>query len=159
MPHLAWSATTCDFPGAGLYLGLAPSSEHATVARRFSAKQVRILIDGTVRVRHDGPSWPLNYIAVRDPSTVRVVPLDRPPLPNGFRHVKLHFQFDNAAPGAADETGRTMPVSSPEISSAFILTIGLPLVREDEFFNEAVSAWPAQDWGDVYRRLRDLGRR
>lgn len=159
LQHLVWSATTCDFPGAGLYLGLAPSGEHASVARRFSPRQVRISTHGTVKVRHDGPPWPLNYFAVRDPSIVRVVPLDKPPLPNGFRHVKLHFQFDNAAPGAHDESGRVVPEANPEISAAFVLTIGLPLAREDEFFAEAIGNWPAQDWGDVYRRLREMGRR
>lgn len=156
--YLSWSATTCDFPGAGLYLGLAPSSEHAAVAQRFSSKQLRVYVGGFVRVRNDGPNWPLNYFAVRDPSTVRVVPLDKPQLPNGFRHVKLHFQFGNAAAGD-DDAERPVPPVMPDASAAFIVTIGLAISREEEFFHEMVFSHPEQDWGEIYRRARENARR
>lgn len=157
--YLSWSATTCDFPGAGLYLGLAPSGEHTSVAQRFSTRQLRVLTGGSVRVRNDGPNWPLNYFAVRDPSTVRVVPLDKPQLPNGFRHVKLHFQFGNAAAAGEEDGQRTLPEASPDASSAFLVTIGLPIPREEDFFREMVLGHAEQEWGEIYRRVRESARR
>lgn len=165
--HFVWSATTCDFPGAGVYLGLAPYSEHVAVARWLTSRQLRVFTGGRIRVSTDGLSWNLNYYAVRDPSAVKVKPLDKPPLPNGFRHVKLAFQFDRAATPPEDSAASKVSSEggsllseprSPELTTAaFVLTIGLPMAREDQFFELAIGNHPDQDWGDVYGRMLEMG--
>jgi hypothetical protein len=162
--NLVWSATTCDFPGAGLYLGLAPFSEHVAVARRLTARQLRVFTGGRVRMRADGETWPLNYFAVRDPSTIKVIPLDKPPLANGFKHVKLAIQIEKGHNG--DAAGSALPPEMEAASTdarqrpgtaAFVATIGLTIAREERFFQDAVAGYPDQDWGDVYRRMQELG--
>jgi hypothetical protein len=163
---LVWSATTCDFPGAGLYLGLAPVTEHVLVARGLTSRQARLYIGGITAVR-EGELWALNYIAIRDPSAVKVKPLDKPPLPNGFRHVSLVFQVERA--GRSDSAGamhENLESALHAVTSdntvvpgwgAFIVTIGLSPGKEARFFADWIASHPRQSWGDLYLRLRDEG--
>jgi hypothetical protein len=164
--HLLWSATTCDFPGAGLYFGLSLHTEHVSLARFLSPRQVRVLLGGTVTLRISEPPFPINYFAVRDPSAVKVKPVDKPPLHNGFRHVKLTSSFDRQQPNAeseavckqVEENGRRLtPPGKPLSTAAFIMTIGLSIAREDVFFREAVLKHPSQGWDDLYQRMKELG--
>lgn len=164
--NLAWSASTCDFPGAGLYLGLAPISEHLAVARGLTARQLRLYTGGITAVR-EGELWVLNYFAVCDPSAVKVKPLNKPPLPNGFKHVILMFQLDKAgrAESAAalhDNLEATLSPGAPSGGmvpgwGSFIMTIGLGPRKEAGFFSDWISSHPKQSWGDLYLRLSDEG--
>jgi hypothetical protein len=163
--HLQWSATTCDFPGAGVYFGLAVPSEHVAVARRMTSKQLRVFVGGAVTLRTDAPPFPFNYFAVRDPSAVKVKPLNRPPLANGFRHVKLAFNFERfyqpandpeaerAAAAVEDACTRITANQAKATTAAFLITIGLPLAREDRFFDDMIGSRPAQAWEDFYHHM------
>lgn len=164
--HLLWSATTCDYPGAGLYFGLSLHAEHVALARFLTPKQVRTCTGGTVTLRIGEPPFPINYFAVRDPSAVKVKPVDKPPLHNGFRHVKLTCNFDRssctpeteAIARQVDDTGKRMaPPGKPPSTAAFLLTIGLSISREDRFFKDAIMSHPAQGWDELYQRMKDLG--
>jgi hypothetical protein len=156
--HPIWSATTCDFPGAGVYIGLAPRIEHTLVGRILSPKRVRLFTGAHTRFGSEGARCPLDYYAVRDPSVVRVIPVDRPPLPNGFRHVKLSFKFDRTR--AVEDAMRALKeLSQPptHFTGAFLMSIGLPLLREEAFYDRAVAQYPDQEFTDLYTRMRELG--
>lgn len=163
--HLLWSATTCDYPGAGLYFGLSLHSEHVALARAFSPRQLRVLLGGRVTLRPNEPPVAINYFAVRDPSTVKVTPVHQPPLHNGFRHVKVACNFDRAQVNPeselvakqVDDMGRRIAGNKPPATAAFLLTIGLGLAREDKFFHDALLIHPDQGWDDLYQRMKDLG--
>jgi len=164
--HLLWSATTCDYPGAGLYFGLSLHAEHVAIARFLTSRQVRTLIGGTVTLRVGEPPFPINFFAIRDPSAVKVKPVDKPPLHNGFRHVKLSCNFDRAqstpesenVARQLDELARRLaPAGKPPSTAAFVMTIGLSIAREDKFFHDAIQSHPGQGWDELYQRMKDLG--
>jgi hypothetical protein len=156
--HPVWSATTCDYPGAGVYIGLAPRREHVLIGRILSPKRLRVVAGGCVRFGTDGGQSSIEYYAVRDPSVVRVIPVDRPPLPNGFRHVKLSFKFDRTK--TVDDLAREVnqvPELEADASAAFLMTIGLRIGREDWFYERAIGRHADQEFTDLYARLRELG--
>jgi hypothetical protein len=163
--HLLWSATTCDYPGAGLYFGLSLHAEHVALARCLTPKQVRTVLGGTVTLRPGEAPFPINYFAVRDPSAVKVKPVDKPPLHNGFRHVKITCNFERVQPTPETETiarqvddhGRRLAAGKPPSTAAFLITIGLSMSREDQFHKAALLKTPAQGWDELYQRMRDLG--
>jgi hypothetical protein len=155
--HPIWSATTCDFPGAGVYIGLAPRFEHMLVARLLSPKRVRVVTGAHTRFGTGGTRCPLEYYAVRDPSVVRVIPIDRPPLPNGFRHVKLSFKLDQGRALQDAAAGLNIAEASAHATGSFLMSIGLSLTREDAFYERAVGRYPDQDFTDLYARMRELG--
>lgn len=153
-----WSATSCDFPGAGLYIGLAPRLEHLVVAHLLTPKRVRAITGASTRFGNTGSVCKLEYYAVRDPSLVRVIPVNRPPLPNGFRHVKLSFQLQGIAKLAEglEEIRKGVDAMELESTAAFIMTIGLPVGDEDQFYQRGVAVDPNQDFTDVYTRIREM---
>jgi hypothetical protein len=165
MDTIVWSATTCDFPGAGLYVGLAPDFEHLAVARGLGAKQARLFVGGRMRFNKGGRPWPFNYYAVRDPSSVRVVPVKRPPLPGGFRHAELRLHI--CRNGQRDAVVVRPPRNGHDPSqlfdphlvapAGFLVTIGLPLGLESRFFERMIDSHVDQDWSDVYARLVQEG--
>jgi hypothetical protein len=140
-----------------VYLGLAPRFEHLIVGRMLSPRQVRLFTGASVGVGKGGS--PLDYYAVRDPSVVRVIPLAQPPLPNGFRHVKLAFQFDRP-----QLLGDAVTLSRPAGGSpgsgdapvAFLLTIGLAIAHEEQFCRRALTDHGHQEFADLYARIAEL---
>jgi hypothetical protein len=158
-----WSAATCGFKGAGVYVGLAPGYEHMAVARGLGAKQMQLYLGGRVKACGEVRPWPINYFAVRDPSAVRVIPVHQPPLPNGFKAVRLQFRFPPqngrssitiAAPRAGIQASACAAEESP---AGFIVSVGLPIEREQRFFEETIRGHRDQDWEDVFVRIADLG--
>ncbi|MBC7835801.1 MAG: hypothetical protein H7Y88_11980 [Phycisphaerales bacterium] len=125
------------------------------MARFLTSRQLRVYVGGAVTMRAEGPRWPLHYFAVRDPSAVKVKPLEKPSLPNGFRHVKLVFQLDRPVP--EPDAAVIPPCRDDTASPAFLLTIGLRATKEELFFERVVTDHADQTWGDVYRRLSELG--
>jgi hypothetical protein len=159
---LVWSAATCDFKSAGVYVGLAPDYEHLAAARGLTSKQLHLFVGGRMRSDGEARPWGINYYAVRDPSAVRVIPVCQPRLPNGFRPVHLRFNFP-------EHNGRsTVVVSAPpeerEIAGkaraapiGFVLTIGLMEERERDFFAKIIQEHLDQDWSEVFRRVHEYG--
>ena len=82
--HLQWSATTCDFPGAGVYFGLAVPSEHAAVE---------------------------------------------------------------------EACARVAGAQSKPSTAAFLMSIGLPIAREERFFDQIIGSRPAQAWEDFFHLM------
>jgi hypothetical protein len=120
----------------------------------YSPKQVRLITAAQTRIGTNGSVCPLEYYAVRDPSVVRVIPVTLPPLPNGFRHVKLAFQFDK--PHLLQDAVSLGHPDGKEIW-AFVLTVGLPIPNEEAFYRRAIGDFPYQTFSDLYSRARDLG--
>ena len=154
--HIGWSACTADFRGAGLYLGIATRSEIEGVQHGLTLKQVRVYTGETVRL-HETRLSPITYFAVRDPSAVKVKPVDRPALENGFRHVKLVFNFDRLPP--AEVRAAALPPETCEEDPAadqaaglptFLMTVGLAPGKEESFFQRAVCDHPEQSWGELF---------
>ncbi len=159
MIHPVWSATSCDFPGAGLYIGLAPLLEQEVVSRLLTPKRMRVIAGATTRFGPSGAPVPLEYYAVRDPSVVRVIPVKRPPLPSGFRHVKLSFQLTGMRVSeTAEELRRSPNAAALDATAGFVMTIGLPANEEEKFFERAVSVDPEQDFTDLCTRIRDMAK-
>jgi hypothetical protein len=156
--HPVWSATSCDFPWAGLYVGLAPRIEHVVVARALSPKQLRMITGSIARFGTNETACPLDYYAVRDPSVVRVIPVKRPPLPNGFRHVKLSFKLDSSPKvrEIVDQVRREIEPGSAGAPAAFLITIGLPLAEEDRFYQRVIGGHAEQDLSELYTRILEL---
>lgn len=156
-----WSATTCDVPGVGLYLGVAPDYQHMGVARGLSPRQARLFVGGRIRLGRQGTAWPIYYYAVRDPSAVRVVPLDQPALPGGFRHVELRITVgrngnDGAivvAPPPREETDSSAQDQYTASFAAFLITIGLPAEKEHPFFEQMIDRHFDQEWTEIYERV------
>jgi hypothetical protein len=164
---IQWSATTCDYPGAGVYVGLAPDYEHMAVARGLACRQARVFVGGRMKFIPAGRPWAFNYYAVRDPSAVRVVPVSRPPLAGGFRHVELRVSINRN--GQRDAIVVRPPQNRPTpdklfdahlgAAAGFLLTIGLPIEQEAGFFGRLIEEHVDQDWSDVYARLIEEGHR
>lgn len=152
--HLVWSGTTSDFPGAGLYVGLAGHSDHCLLGVRLSKRQLRVFTGATVRVT-DELTWPVYYYALRDPSAVAVRPIEVPPLPNGMRHVNLSFRFDKTPP--AEPAGKML--GDPSTSAAFLMTIGLPKNKEQSVFEELLDGHHGQTWSELHERICKNGRK
>lgn len=164
MEQLYWTALTIEFSGAGVYLGFAPVDEHELVASRLTQKQARAFSGGTISVRSDRVS-PLRYYAVRDPSAVKVKPVERPTA-DGSRHVQLIFGFSKARAAAAtggveveacDGSPAAWPMP-PTGYPAFIVTIGLPIEREEAFHEHIVCAEPKQSLAELCRRVEEAAR-
>jgi hypothetical protein len=154
-----WSAITCDFPGVGVYIGQAPRFEHLIIARMLSPRQMRLVTGARTRLGPGGGGGGevgLEYYAVRDPSVVRVVPLDKPPI-NGFRHVSLIFQLERPQllPDAVSLHPGLTPARAPV--GTFLLTVGLPSAREEEFYRQAIVESPVSNFTDLYARIHDMG--
>lgn len=166
MEYLSWTAVAVEFSGAGVYVGFAASDEHELVINRLSRKQLRVFTGGTIAVRPDRVS-PLHYYALRDPSAVKVRPVNRPQ-PDGERHVQLIFDFPRGAPTnpastIAPETcapsgppamWRVTPTGLP----AFVLTIGLPIEREELFHLRVICAGISQNLSELCRTIMETGR-
>jgi hypothetical protein len=151
-----------------VYFGLAVPYEHVAVARRLTSRQARVFSGGSVALRADSPPAPFNYFAVRDPSSVKVMPVKLPPLGNGFRHVKLAFNFERYYQPSTDPDSQSA-VDALETSmhsfsegkdrpatAAFLITIGLPTHREERFFHDAIASNPGQAWADFYNLITEF---
>lgn len=159
---LVWSAAACEFPGAGVYVGLSPHAEHFALARGLSLRQVRIFADGSVTVHDPSHAWLINYFAVRDPSCVRVKPVGRPRSPGERPHVELVFRLGRPRPtldalATSGLEGQRPPV---EIDlSAFVLTVGLPITAEEDFYRAVLAESAHLDWDELYERVALAARR
>ena len=160
-----WSARACPFRKAGVYYGLSDSATHLRVAQRLFPRRGAVHVAGTVALTPSA-TLPCIYIAVRDPSAVRVVPV-RAARPGGHReedleHVSLVFP---PAPRAKEPPGATFdgPVAgairryaAAHIQAAFVVTIGLRADREEEFHRRVLLDRPNAAYGDLCDRITAL---
>ncbi|MEX2218039.1 MAG: hypothetical protein WD749_04700 [Phycisphaerales bacterium] len=156
MDTVLWTAATCDFRGAGVYLGLAPDYEQIAVCRGLSARQARVFVGGRV-VIPPGQRLSITYFAIRDPSAVRVIPIQPAHRIAGFRHVELRIHLGrngqrDAVVVSPAPNGHGPPGGRPP-GIGFLLTIGLPQEREPEFFQSMIVHHPDDEWSRVYTRL------
>jgi hypothetical protein len=162
---IIWSAATCDFRGAGVYVGLAPEYEHMAVARGIGARQMQVYAGGRMRSAGEHRPWCIHYYAVRDPQAVRVIPEHQPALPNGFKPVQLRFRFRPNNGGKATcvfpPRNGNLPLGHPMAAApvGFILTVGLPIEREREFYEHTIERHLDQNWDEVFRRVETFGRK
>ena len=156
MDTVVWTAATCDFKGAGVYIGLAPDFEQIAVARGLSARQARVFVGGRI-VLPPIQRLSINYFAIRDPSAVRVVPVQSPQRTAGFRHVELRFtlgrngQRDAIVVSPAPNSHTNGHSRWPGIG--FLLSVGLPQEREQEFFRSMIAEHPDTEWSGLCSRL------
>lgn len=152
---LVWSAAACEFPGAGVYVGLSPHAEHVELARGLTLKQARVFADGSLVVREASHAWLINYFAVRDPSCVRVRPVARPHVELVFRLGRPRHLLDALATSGLEGQ---RPLVAEDLS-AFLLTIGLPAAAEEDFFRVVLAEAAHPDWAELYERVARAARR
>src|ERR1043165_3801992 len=160
MAIVVWSAATCIYPGAGVYLGLGREFEHVAVARGLGSRHARGVAGGRARLER-GRSRSIHYYAVRDPSAVRVIPIRGPRLERGFKAVELRVRIgrngehDSVVIWGEGSGGMGGPL---EVAQAgFLLTIGLPIERESEFFERVIGRHQDQEWSELTERLFEEG--
>lgn len=153
-----WSASGCGAAGAGVYIGVAPQHEHMIVARALSKRQAKLFIGGHVVVPAETRPWQIYYYAVRDPSAVRIIPVERGQSPGGFRPAELRFRFapsvdeSVASPGPSTLSTRKNGVGGTQ-PAVFIVTIGLNSGADRSFFQRVVGEG-SHEWADVFERVR-----
>lgn len=164
--HLAWTALTCNLEGTDIYFGLTAGQDdllaYLVSADRLAAfpfQQIAIATGSTEQV-------PLRVYAVRDPSIVRITPMQGATPEPGFERVRLEFRLaqqalakDNGTPCAAEaKAGATeSPPAASRPVIAFLLTIGLAEAREDEFYRTVVRDFLKRSWMSLPRLLHEIG--
>ena len=150
-----WSARTCPFRRAGVYYGLSQADTHVRVARRLLPRRGRAYRPGAMAIR-EGVSVPLVYLAVRDPSAVRVMPVRNgaPEKRIGGEHVSLLFPSAKGAVADPDieELKPLSEVAATDSQAGFIVTVGLRTDLEPEFHRRVV----LENRGVAYSELCDV---
>jgi hypothetical protein len=159
--HFAWSALTCSFPGASVFLGMSSFREQRWLAEGLSFRSLRVFADGALHVVAAGRRWPIAYFAVRDPAAVRIVPIPQQADP-GFEHARLLVSVpkSSTARNAYALSGlraQSACITSDAEQHAFLLTVGLQANREEDVFMHTLVDEPEQDWEQVRLRLSELG--
>jgi hypothetical protein len=155
-----WSALACPLRGAGGYLGVSPWVEQERVALSLSARRGVVYDGGKARVRAAAP-WPVRYFAIRDPSLIRVIPLDhRGPGPDD-RHVTLMVKLNGNGTHDADGVPRAAiplaPPNDPEQMGVFMMTVGLRPELEAAFCRHAAHAAAGHNWQELCALMRHAG--
>jgi hypothetical protein len=171
--HLVWSATSCDYPGAALFFGLARHSDIASLCTWRTKRQVAVYNGSPVRALGDR-MLPTYYLAVRDPSCIKVKSVEQPLRAgggvggggNGVRYVSLIFERDR--PIAASEATALLRTEgghdghSRHTDAAFVVTVSLPVLREESFSREVlpqgggVGGEQLEEWTEMFDRLCNL---
>lgn len=146
---VVWSAMAGEFPGAGVYLGLASCDEHVAVARGLGPRQARLFLGGRMKGASGGPSS-IHYYAVRDPSAVRVIRI-QPGTSGGSRHVELRILLGVNGQSEALRVFGPPPPGTP--LAAFIMTIGLPPHEEVAFFEDVLVGCEQCSWQELLDRV------
>jgi hypothetical protein len=102
-----------------------------------------------------GRLLPTYYFAIRDPSCIKVKSVDAAPRQDGVRYVSLLFERDRMVPA---EEAAALLRHDGESDSAFIVTVSLPVAREEQFCR-AVLPQSEEEWTDMFDRLCSMGPR
>ncbi|MBL9147875.1 MAG: hypothetical protein JNM94_04205 [Phycisphaerae bacterium] len=127
----------------------------------FPLKQILLTL-------RDARPTPLRVYSVRDRRLVTVQPEGTPASEPGFQRVTLELNLDRVpladtirsasaaeAKQAADQSAADEAAARPVM--AFLMTVGLPLHEEDEFFRTVVSEFINRSWMTFPSLLRELG--
>jgi hypothetical protein len=152
--HLVWSATSCELPGAALFFGLARQADVASLCGWRTKRQMAIFSGAPVSAL-GGRSLPTYYLAIRDPSCIRVKVVDGAPCTDGVRYVSLIFERERQV--AASEAAAMLEHDGGS-DAAFVITISLPIAKEEQFSREALPQGD-EEWTEMFERLCGLGRR
>lgn len=166
--QIRWSALTCRLRETDIYLGLAASLDDV-VSDLVSARQmVTYPLQQILLTMSDAVTTPLRVYAVRDPSIVTVTPCADAASEPGFERVWLDLNLQRArlaleagTRSAAEEKAIVAEASAPRVGArpvmAFLLTIGMPVAEEDQFFRTVVSDFITKSWMTFPSLLRGLG--
>ena len=161
---ISWLAITCNFAGADIYLGLTAGIDDV-VSHALKANQMVAFPFQSIRVAtNDEKEVPLRVYAVREPAIVQVQTLPGRAPVEGFHRVRLDFRIPllaactTAIPTAAEAKceGEPEPLPSKAIM-AFLLTIGLPIAQEDDFYSNVVHDFLQKSWMTMPTLLREIG--
>jgi hypothetical protein len=163
---IVWSAYACPIVGAGSYVGLSSSVQQNTVSRMLFPRRAAPYTGSTVRVRQDD-LWPLLFLAVRDPSAVRVIPSRAAVPAEGMRRVMLQFGFEHSAHSLSrlpqwEDTTATNELrlnAEERVPAAFVLTIGLPIRLEQTFHEAVMHLNRGRVWPELCHAVTEAGRR
>lgn len=153
---IIWSAAACEFPGAGVYIGLGQDFEHLAIARGLNPRQMRMFAGGRMQAPDGVSFWSLAYYAIRDPSALRVAPVEGGAAPPIRRHVRLHFRMDAAHVDS-------IVVHRPNSTQAgapigFLISVGLAMPLEDHFYAATVDHEQSPSWGDLFSHVASAAR-
>ncbi len=162
--EMSWLAITCNFAGADIYLGLTAGIDDM-VAHALKANQMVAFPFQSIRVAtNDAIEVPLRVYSVREPAIVQVRRVTGAAPAEGFHRVRLDFRIpmlcagDDSTPSAAAAKNAGIPEPAPSSAiMAFLLTIGLPIEQEDEFYNSVVNDFLHKSWMTMPALLREIG--
>jgi hypothetical protein len=146
---ITWTALVCPVRGAGAYVGLASCRQQATVAEHLFPKRAVPYTGAAVCLRWE-EHWPLMYLAVRDPSAARVIPMEEPRR-RGYPRVRLRFAVSHGplfAPARHQDAAldQLRAAAAERRPGAFVVTIGLPIALEPAFHRRVLLNQAAQPW-------------
>ena len=164
--QISWLAATCNLDGADIYLGLAAGMDDVVVYAMSGSQMVAFPFQHIRITVGDAEKMPLRVYAVRDASIVKVVTQPGQAPLEGFHRVRLDFHMsraeraaEQASTAAAAKASKSLaepaPPSYPVM--AFLLTIGLPREREDEFYGRVVKEFLQRSWMTLPRLLKQIG--
>jgi hypothetical protein len=159
---ITWSANTCRYSDADVFLGIAPGMEEDALRKAFGPDVLHSFPSRAIRITsQNAPESPdtivLRLLAVRDASVVSIQNDSRRADVPGFRYVKLVFNSSLAA-GMDPHVPEVNEVehSTPSVI-AFLLTIGLTAEQEQHFFNGVVTEFLDRSWSSLPQLLREVG--
>lgn len=157
MPYMlkrSWTALTCNLEGTDIYLGLAAARDDLALSS-LDHRCIRVFPFRDINIVSGAPEKvPLRVYALRDPMIVRVTPLASPVIEEGFVQVRLDFDLAGLVNAAQSNTE---PVIDEHPVMAFLLAIGLPQEREEEFYGRVVHEFLDRSWMTIPRLLREVG--
>lgn len=96
-----------------------------------------------------GRTLPTFYLAIRDPSCIRVKVVDQQARTNHVRYVNLIFERERMVV-AGDAAADIQPDDATD--AAFIITVSLPMAREEHFCREVLPQ-EEEEWTEMFDRL------
>ena len=142
-----------------MYYGLCEAGSLHHAAGCILPRRGALYPVSSIRIRPD-ESAPLVYLAVRDPSAVRVVPVGPrgrgKASPQDFDHITLVFSApDRPGPGGPDPATIQSAVGAARQrqQAGFVVTIGLRTELESEFHERVILAHHDRPYAELWERI------
>jgi len=157
---LCWSAHTCNYSQADVYIGIAPGGEDALLRQMYPPLALATYPGRELPITQAGANSelvPLRLYALRSPEACSVEQLGDDGSVDGFHRVKLHFRLPSR-PRAADPALSPILIARPVPPVvAFLITLGLSIDDERNFFEHIVADFLDHSWSSLPRLLREVG--